>query len=152
MKILRDIVCSSTPFGEMYTSDDLTGKVITDGNKLEGIIGEDFKSYVVFGTIDDNEIKLIMSSNHDKELPKMYKGTINNKKYCGEKLVVNRFCEIPYEECQVALYNPDIYRDVSDDEIDDLEELINLRKRLFGEESKYLYDNYQEKESVLKHI
>ena len=148
MKILKDIVCSSTPFGEMYTDNELTGKVLIDNEKLEGIVLDDNNSYLVFGTVTDYDIKVIVCTNHDKKLPRMYEGSFDNKKYYGEKSVANRFESIPYEECQIGLYDPQYYRDVDLDEIEKLEKVIKLRKKTLGREAEAIYENLYQDEEV----
>ena len=71
MKLIRDLICSSTPFGEMYTDNDLIGTIIMDDNKLEGILRDDFeKEYLAFGKVNDDTVEIILSSNSDKEKKK----------------------------------------------------------------------------------
>lgn len=142
MKKLMDIVCSSTPYGEMYTGNDLMGSVIIDDGKLEGLVYDELDSFYTFGVIDDDSIKVYISTNYDRKLPKLYSGTsIDGKKFFGEKAVANRFSEIACEECKVNLINPMKHRDYSDGEIERLEEVLKLRKKLLGKESSVLYEN-----------
>lgn len=142
MKKLVDIVCSSTPYGEMYTGNDLTGSVVINDGKLEGLVYDDGTSFFTFGVVDEENIKVYVSTNHDRRLPRVYSGTsINGKKYFGDKAIANRFAEIPCEECKVNLLNPERHRDYSSDEIERLEELVKLRKKLLGNESEVLYEN-----------
>ena len=101
MKLLRDIVCTSTPYGETYTDDYLTGSIVIYGDKLEGMVYDDASSYLVFGEIYPEDIKVVVCTDHDERLPKMYEGMLDGNKYYGDKSVLNRFEGIPYEECKV---------------------------------------------------
>lgn len=141
MKVLRDIKCISAPFGDEYTDDGLNGRIIVEDNNAKGLLFDETKSYLVFGNVSDDYIKLYVCSNHDKELPKLYEGILDNKKYSGTKYVVNRYDKFPIEECQIGVYNPDYYRDVTDEEIDNLEKIFNLRIKALGNESRIIYDN-----------
>ena len=95
MKLIRDLICSSTPFGEMYTDNDLIGTIIMDDNKLEGILRDDFeKEYLAFGKANDDTVEIILSSNSDKETPKIYEGKLDGKMYYGDKSVINRYIRI----------------------------------------------------------
>ena len=150
MKLLRDIVCTSTPYGETYTNDYLTGSIVIYGDKLEGMVYDDASSFLVFGEIYSSDIKVVVCTDHDERLPKMYEGMLDGNKYYGDKSVVNRFEEIPFEECRVSLYNPKDYRDVDDKEITKLEKAVSLRKKALGHESKVIYENMYPEEQVFQ--
>ena len=141
MKLIRDLICSSTPFGEMYTDNDLSGTIIMDDNKLEGILRDDFeKEYLAFGKVNDDTVEIILSSNSDKETPKIYEGKLDGKMYYGDKSVINHYIRIGIEECKIGIYDPEKYRTVLDTEMERIERLVNYKKTLMGEESKILYD------------
>lgn len=142
MKKLMDIVCSSTPYGEMYTGNDLMGSVVINDGKLEGLVYDEMDSFFTFGVIDDDNIKVYVSTNYDRKLPKLYSGkSIDGKKFYGDKYITNRFSEVACEECKINLFKPEYYRDYSDGEIKRLEEVLKLRKKQLGKESSVLYEN-----------
>ena len=107
MKVLMDLTCSSAPYGELHSNEILSGTILIDNNLFEGLVYNSDMSYLTFGKIDDKQIKMIISSNYDKELPKVYNvENINGRLYLGDKAIANRFSEINCEECQVILYEP----------------------------------------------
>ena len=142
MKTIRDVMCISTPYGEAYTDVELNGTVIVENEKAIGILKKDDYIYLTFGTITDHSTELIVSSDFDKELPKLYEGSFIGRSYYGDKSVVNRYDKIPIEECRITVFNPEIYRSVDDDEIEQVEKAVEVRKKLLGEESTHLYEQY----------
>lgn len=140
MKEIKDIVLASTPYGEMYSDNNFIGTVFIDNNKIEGIVRDDFKkAYFVFGIVSDIEIKLVLSSDKDKELVKIYEANSDGLNYYGEKSVINSSVKIGIEECKVGLFDPKYYRFIEDNEPDKLKQAINYKKKVMGEETSILY-------------
>ena len=142
MKVLMDLTCSSAPYGELHSNESLRGTILIKDNLFEGLVYEDDASYLTFGKIDNRKVKMIISSNYDKELPKVYNAeNISGKIYLGDKAIANRFSEINCEECQVIFYEPSRCHDDYDNEISRIEKIVDYRKQKLGEESKILYEN-----------
>ena len=141
MKEIKDIVLASTPYGEMYSDNNFIGTVFIDNNKIEGIVRDDFKkAYFVFGIVSDIEIKLVLSSDKDKELVKIYEANSDGLNYYGEKSVINSSVKIGIEECKIGLFDPKYYRFIDKDELSKLERAISYKKKVMGKESSILYE------------
>ena len=144
MKVLRDIVCSNAPYGEMYT-DDLIGTVVLNDSKFEGVLRDNYETeYFTFGNINSDSIAMIVSSEQDRELPKIYECKLDNKMYCGDKSVINSYVKIAIEECKMAIYDPDKYRNIGTGELELIERKTEFMKNSLGEESKLLYQKLME--------
>ncbi|MBQ6497921.1 MAG: hypothetical protein IJI58_04325 [Bacilli bacterium] len=142
MKIVKDIMCMSTPYGEIYTDDELNGTVVIDDNKVSGILRKEGTAYLTFGKITDETVELIISRDFDKELPKIYEGSFAGRSYYGNKSVITSFDKIPIEECYITVFNPELYRNVEDDEMVKIEKAVEDRKKIMGEESSKLFEQY----------
>ena len=150
MNKIRDILCFSTPYEEMYRIEDgLAGTIIyRDEELFEGILTDQEYNdiYYIFGKKTNNEIDIIRSSKGDIELPKLYHGKKENKKYYGDIYVKNRFVEIPIGECQVSILNPETCREINANEEKQLEKRISILKNNLGEETIYLVEEMFKKE------
>ena len=133
MRILQDIVCSTTLFGDIYhIDDDLIGKIIVEDDKLEGIImNSDDKSYFIYGSIDsNNHLEFMVRDCSFKDLDKFYKLDRGNGKYYGDYFVKTEYFTHPLGECEVSIVNPDTYRYCNEEvEIEELDSLIQNYKK-----------------------
>lgn len=142
---VKEIICSSTPYGEMYTDNSLFGSIIIDGEKFEGILRNYCaKPYFVFGKINDSKIKLFLSSINDFELVKMYEIEKEGSLYIGHKYVVSKGFKMASEECMLKLLD----RELTLDEIVELEQEIVDRRSSLEENSNYFYKKIMKKSYV----
>ena len=140
-----------------YIEDSWIGRVLVkEDGTLEGIATDydRVRKFFLFGTINEKNIRIIRTTINDREIPKMYKAKKENSFYEGTCFVKTEFLQLPTGECKVKAYSADKTREVTAEEIQNVEKTIESFKTMLSSEDKRLYDlehsKSNEKEKIKK--
>ena len=119
--------------------------VICDDNKLEGIITEGEKDYLVFGAIDEDRIFLIQGLTADIGYTMIYRGIKEDNIYIGTQSAMNYFIKIGLKESTIKVGEE---KEISKEELKELKQKIKEKSKNLNEVSRQLYkEKYKKEES-----
>lgn len=148
MKKLVDIYGHYARFNEMYDIDDSWfGRVLIDDNNLfEGIVSDydQTSSYLVFGYMLDNSLRVIRCPRNNSELIREYDTLKEEEKYEGICSVINPTTSIPVGECMISLLPAEKTREITDYEIERLNNRIKDIKAEISPDSQEIYKSFKQ--------
>lgn len=114
-------------------SKSIYGSVLLDdiSNYFEGIVRtyDEKKSFIVFGTFDQENGLQMYSCNEVEMEPVEILAGINSKRHCGNNTGRTKYAQFSNKNILIGLQDGEIYRDVTNAEVSLLKNKVEFLKR-----------------------